>query len=45
MNTAPRNQTEREVIDSDSYSDLDKHDVAHDTYGNQSESSFWGKED
>jgi hypothetical protein len=29
----------------DEYSDLDKHDIDHDTYGNQSEASFWGNED
>lgn len=26
------------------YADLDQHDEDHDTFGNQSESTFWGGE-
>jgi hypothetical protein len=25
--------------------DLDEHDINHDTFGNQSEQTFWGDED
>jgi hypothetical protein len=25
--------------------DLDQHDINHDTFGNQSEQTFWGDED